>query len=76
MDTLWDKIYATVESTKPLPHPETQRVLDLFDRHQARRVLDLGCGTGTHLVACAKNGYDTWGLESSAVGLASAILTR
>ena len=74
MGTVWDQIYEASRSKTELPHPEIQGVLDLFNRHQVRRVLDLGCGTGTHLVACAKNGYDTWGLDSSAVGLASAIL--
>ena len=72
--TVWDQIYAASRSKTELPHPEIQGVLDLFNRHQVGRVLDLGCGTGRHLIAFAREGFDTWGLDSSAVGLASALL--
>ena len=66
MDTVWDQIYEASRSKTELPHPEIQGVLDLFNRHQVRRVLDLGCGTRRHLIAFAREGFDTWGLGTSA----------
>ena len=32
---------------------------------KAKKVLDLGCGTGRHTIALAKNGFETYGIDIS-----------
>jgi len=40
-------------------------LLELNDRASTPRVLDFGCGTGSHVVALARRGYDVVGLDTS-----------
>jgi SAM-dependent methyltransferase len=44
-----------------------------FDQHACRRILDLGCGNGRHVLALARQGFQPVGLDISSTGLA---LTR
>lgn len=55
------------------PHPEIVRITKLFNRSGSRRLLDLGCGGGRHLVYLAKRGFDVYGLDSSPTGLAQTL---
>ncbi len=38
---------------------------ETLDRYQARRVLDVACGTGWHAIALAQKGYTTAGCDAS-----------
>lgn len=56
---------------------EAEKVLDLIERtighDPARRVLDIGCGSGRHTIAFAKRGYaDVTGIDLSPALLAEA----
>ncbi|MDP2919715.1 MAG: class I SAM-dependent methyltransferase [Dehalococcoidia bacterium] len=44
----------------------------LFGARNVRRVLDLGCGAGRHVIYLAQKGYEVYGLDSSAEGLKMA----
>ena len=46
---------------------ETEFVERLIQRHSpgARRILELGCGTGIHAVMLAEKGYEVTGLDLS-----------
>jgi SAM-dependent methyltransferase len=37
----------------------------LFHKKEVRKILDIGCGTGEHAIALAKNGFQVLGLENS-----------
>jgi CBS domain-containing protein/cyclopropane fatty-acyl-phospholipid synthase-like methyltransferase len=37
----------------------------LFHKKEIRKILDIGCGTGEHAIALAKNGFQVLGLENS-----------
>ena len=39
---------------------------------EAKKILDLGCGTGKHLLHFAKSGYDTYGVDKSKTMLSVA----
>ncbi|MGZ8883285.1 MAG: class I SAM-dependent DNA methyltransferase, partial [Nitrososphaeraceae archaeon] len=39
---------------------------------EAKKILDLGCGTGKHLLHFAKRGYDTYGVDKSKTMLSIA----
>lgn len=57
----WDLIQQAYDYTA-----ETDRIVDLFAGHGVRHVLDLGCGTGSHLIELAKHGYGGVGVDRSA----------
>lgn len=44
---------------------EIRRLADLFERHGVRTVLDAACGTGAHLEALARRGYEVAGSDLS-----------
>ena len=74
--TRWDSIYSKkgrsyVSSLEYLPE-----LLTLFERHNIKRVLDLGCGSGGHMTPLAKNGFEVYGIDSSekAINVARAYL--
>jgi len=46
--------------------------LDLMDELDARRVLDVGCGTGSLAVLLARRGYEVSGVDPAAASLAVA----
>lgn len=43
-----------------------------FKKHGVRRVIDVGCGTGTHLIRLAKEGFTCTGIDTSAESIALA----
>ena len=53
---------------------EAEKVVDRIRRHRpdARSILDVACGTGMHLAAFARTGFDVEGVELSAEMLAVA----
>ncbi|MDQ1279644.1 MAG: hypothetical protein QG670_906 [Thermoproteota archaeon] len=64
-NTRWDNIYnekgkGYVSSLEYLPE-----LLTLFKKQRVRRILDLGCGSGTHLALLAKNGFEVYGIDGS-----------
>ncbi len=46
----WDDIFAEKGKTFIKPHPDMERLANLFSEKGVRRILDLGCGTGRHLL--------------------------
>ncbi|TXT57048.1 MAG: hypothetical protein BAJATHORv1_20648 [Candidatus Thorarchaeota archaeon] len=68
----WDDIFKEQGHVFREPHPDLPRVIDLMKEHQVERVLDIGCGTGRHLVLLAKHGFEVYGFDSSPRALALA----
>lgn len=44
---------------------EIQDLVSLFHKEKVRKVLDVGCGTGEHVLALAKEGFEVLGIEKS-----------
>jgi len=44
---------------------EVPSLSGLFHKKDVRKILDIGCGTGEHAIALAKNGFQVLGLENS-----------
>jgi ubiquinone/menaquinone biosynthesis C-methylase UbiE len=72
--TAWEEIHRKSDLSRMNPHPEIAKVARLFRKNNVRRVLDLGCGAGRHLVYLAKRGFDVYGLDFSSSGLARAMI--
>jgi tellurite methyltransferase len=69
MANIWDeKFYGGKDHLDPkfrLPHEDFGEYLELLKKHQAKKILDLGCGTGRHAVALTKAGYKVYGIDIS-----------
>src|SRR3989344_8551242 len=44
---------------------EIPAITNLFHKKEIKKILDIGCGTGEHAIALAKNGFTVLGIENS-----------
>lgn len=65
----WDDIFTKRGKVFTNPHQDMERLTIIFKESGAQRVLDLGCGTGRHLLFFSKKGFDVYGLDKSPKGL-------
>ncbi|MBY8979175.1 MAG: class I SAM-dependent methyltransferase [Candidatus Lokiarchaeota archaeon] len=65
----WDEVFAEKGKYFTTPHPDMERLANLFSEKGVRRILDLGCGTGRHLLFLLKKGFEVYGLDGSPNGL-------
>lgn len=71
----WDTAFATREWGRYPPEPIVRFVARNYYRvtnRSAVRILDIGCGTGCVTWYIAREGFDVYGIDGSAVGLSSA----
>jgi len=63
---------------REIPHEDAESIHQLFQKHRVRRILDLGCGDGRHLVNFGKLGYEMYGLDyaPTAISLAGEWLAK
>jgi SAM-dependent methyltransferase len=65
----WNELFKASENLWKKPH---ERVIDLIPRLKQeglKRVLDLGCGAGRHIVYLSQTGFTVTGLDSAESGL-------
>jgi SAM-dependent methyltransferase len=65
----WNDIFAKSGRVFRNPHPDMKWIADIFKKNDVRRILDLGCGTGRHLIFLLKRGFEVYGLDGSPNGL-------
>lgn len=65
----WDQIYRRDGRVFLEPGQVVKDFVPDLQRERCRRVLDLGCGTGRHLVYLAMQGFEAFGLDISYSGL-------
>ncbi|MFW9802672.1 MAG: class I SAM-dependent methyltransferase [Candidatus Thorarchaeota archaeon] len=68
----WEDIFEEKGRVFTEPHQDMERVVQVFQEHHVKRVLDVGCGSGRHLVFLSKNGFDTYGFDVSRSALSLA----
>ncbi|MDH4212439.1 MAG: class I SAM-dependent methyltransferase [Candidatus Thorarchaeota archaeon] len=61
----WEKIFKEQGYFFLDPHPDIAHLAELFKDYGVKRILDLGCGTGRHLVYLSKMGFQMDGFDSS-----------
>jgi SAM-dependent methyltransferase len=65
----WDKVFKEHGAFFAEPHVDMAHIVQLLAGKRARRVLDLGCGSGRHVVCLARNRFSVYGLDSSPEGI-------
>ncbi|MFX0034067.1 MAG: class I SAM-dependent methyltransferase [Candidatus Hermodarchaeota archaeon] len=61
----WDAIFSEKGKVFLEPHPELERIIKIFHERGVKRILDLGCGTGRHLIFLSKKGFKVYGMDAS-----------
>ena len=65
----WDKIFQQKGVFLTEPHSDINTVVRTLQETSAKTILDLGCGSGRHVVFLAKQGFSVYGLDNSKSGL-------
>ncbi len=68
----WDEIFSKGGKIFHDPHPDMEKISELFKEKEIKRVLDLGCGTGRHLIFLSKKGFEVYGMDASPKALEMA----
>lgn len=66
----WDEIFRDHGYFFVGTHPDMADIALFFKEHRVKRILDVGCGTGRHLVYLSKLGFQMDGIDSSTHALA------
>lgn len=65
----WDEIFAREGRVFLEPHEDGPKIVQILQNRGASTVLDLGCGTGRHVVYLARSGFSVFGLDNSSAGI-------
>lgn len=65
----WNEIFKKEGKVFLNPQEDMPEIVKLFKEMGAKKVLDLGCGSGRHTVYFTKNGFDAYGIDIAPVGL-------
>jgi len=65
----WNAIFKKEGKVFLEPREEMPELVKLFKKRGVKKVLDLGCGSGRHVVYFAKNGFEAYGFDVAPVGL-------
>jgi SAM-dependent methyltransferase len=65
----WDRAFEKEGKIFIKPHRDMARIAKFFKKEGIRKVLDLGCGSGRHLVYLAKRGFDAYGIDIARHGI-------
>jgi len=68
----WDELFKEEEFRWAEPNQAVVELVKIFKSRNIKRILDLGCGTGRHLVYLAKQGFEVYGSDVSERGLSYA----
>ncbi len=61
----WDEIFSKKRRVFTEPHVDMEEIAELFQKDGVKRILDIGCGTGRHLVYLARKGFQMFGFDAS-----------
>ncbi len=70
---VWERMFAREGLVFTQPHEDAARLADLLHQRGAQTILDLGCGSGRHMLSFAQHHFTMYGIDVAPTGLA---LTR
>ncbi len=65
----WDQIFNQSGKVFTQPHEDLTSIISMLKGRKASRVLDLGSGSGRHVVYLAGQGFSVFGIDSSPSGM-------
>ncbi len=65
----WDEIFKNNGKVFTKTHEDLPRVAKIFKEQKVKTVLDLGSGSGRHLIYLAKRGFASYGFDISEEGI-------
>ena len=65
----WNTIFKEKGKVFTAPHPDMMGIINYLKEKRAKRVLDLGCGTGRHLILFANEGFEVYGIDAAPEGI-------
>lgn len=68
----WEAAYRKRPSGEDKPHEDADHLHEIFQRNEVKKILDLGCGDGRHLVYFAEHGYRVSGFDYAPTALKRA----
>lgn len=69
MKDQWDKIFKLKGKVLIKPQPDLPKITKLFKKQGVKKILDLGCGSGRHLVYLSKKAFTVYGIDIAKHGL-------
>ncbi|MFX0041157.1 MAG: class I SAM-dependent methyltransferase [Promethearchaeota archaeon] len=61
----WEDIFSEKGKVFTEPHLEMERIANFFKENGVRKILDIGSGTGRHLIFFSKKGFEIYGFDAS-----------
>jgi len=68
----WNYIFSEKGRVFTEPHPDMERIAELFKEKGVHKILDIGSGTGRHLVFLSEKGFEMYGFDASPKALSLA----
>ena len=65
----WNKIFKQYGKVFARIQEDLPKIVKIFKKHNIKRVLDLGCGSGRHTVYLARNGFKVYGIDIAKEGI-------
>jgi len=65
----WNEVFKKHGKFFYEPQEDIVKIVDVLKKNGVKKILDLGCGSGRHLVYFAKNGFDTYGIDIAREGI-------
>lgn len=65
----WDDIFKKEGRFFDKPHKDLPGLVKILKKNKSSKILDLGCGSGRHVVYLAKKGFEVYGIDISKVAI-------
>ena len=65
----WNEVFKREGKFFLKPHEDMPKIVKLFKKRSVKKVLDLGCGSGRHVVYLAEHGFEVYGIDIAEAGI-------